>query len=475
MDNRFIPIVTLFTTYYSYLMLIIFGYIRDIFGIIFQPQNFRHLYRSNGIQPLYSIFESFYARRLYNRLKDCWNRPIRGVPGRKIQVLERISNDNNNTLQLTGNIIKCLNLSSYNYMGFATNEGSITKHVLEAVSLYPVNYAAPVIDIGLHPIIRELELTMAEFLYQEDCIVFPMGFGTNSCNIPVLLAPGSLILSDELNHVSIITGSKMSFSTTCKFPHNNMKRLEELLIFHISQGQPGTHRDWDRIFVLVEGIYSMEGTIVKLPELIELKKKYKFYLFVDEAHSIGAIGKTGRGVCEYTGVDFRDVDILMGTFTKGFGSSGGYIAGNKKIINYLRRFSDFTLYGEQMSPIVAMQTLQALKCLKETKHGKRVTRRLHRNTREFRSRLEKLGFVLFGHKDSPVVPILICNPGKLAPFSRMCLERGVAVVVVGHPATPVITSRARICISASHTRSDILSAVNVINEVGSILGMKKNK
>ncbi|TBU18232.1 serine palmitoyltransferase [Hamiltosporidium tvaerminnensis] len=471
MNSESVSMSTYISTYLSYFILIIYGHIRDRIGKVFCPKKYKKFYRENDMAPLYTDLESFFVRRLYTRIKDCWNRPITGVPGRIITVLERFSEDENETFKFTGNKMDLLNFASYNYLGFSTNEGEITRDVLETVEKYPVNFAGPTNDIGTNEICKELEKEMADFLHKEDCIVFPMGFGTNSCNIPVLMRSGSLVFSDELNHTSIIYGTRMSDAMVKTFAHNNMKDLERQLRYHISQGQPVTHRSWKRIFVIVEGLYSMEGTLLRLKELVELKRKYKFYIFIDEAHSIGAIGKTGRGICEYADVDFNEIDLLMGTFTKSFGGFGGYIAASKKIIDYLRIYSDFSLYGEQLSPIVAAQILSALKCLKYTEHGRNVRRRLEENTIYFREKLANMGFVLFGDTDSPVVPLMIYNPGKLGEFSRLCMERKLAVVVVGYPATPVISSRVRFCLSGSHTHEDIESALSIIEYVGKKLGM----
>lgn len=159
--------------------------------------------------------------------------------------------------------------------------------------------------------------------------MFGMGFATNALNLPSLLSPGCLVVSDEKNHASIILGIRLSGATTRVFKHNNMKDLERVLKNAVINGQPKTGIPWKKILIIVEGVFSMEGSIVKLPEIIALKKKYKAYVYLDEAHSIGATGPNGRGIVEYYGIDPTDVDILMGTFTKSFGSAGGYIAGSK--------------------------------------------------------------------------------------------------------------------------------------------------
>jgi serine palmitoyltransferase len=196
----------------------------------------------------------------------------------------------------------------------------------------------------------------------------------------------------------------------------DMSDLERVLRDAISQGQPRTHRPWKKILVVVEGLYSMEGSIVKLPEIVALKKKYKCYLYVDEAHSIGALGPRGGGVCDYFGVDPADVDILMGTFTKSFGAAGGYVAAKKDIIDYLRFANHGSVYAEAMSPAVAEQVYTSMKIIlgeDGTKDGANRLRQIAENGVYFRRQLKELGFIVYGHEASPVIPVLLFNPAKI--------------------------------------------------------------
>ncbi|VDP06711.1 unnamed protein product [Soboliphyme baturini] len=247
----------------------------------------------------------------------------------------------------------------------------------------------------------------------------------------------------------------------CLFPFvstdaSDMKDLEKKLRDAIINGQSRTKRPYSKIIIFVEGVYSMEGTILKLPEIIALKKKYKSYLYLDEAHSI--VGKHGRGVCDYWGCDPNDVDILMGTFTKSFASVGGYIAGRKKIIDYLRLNSHSACYAPSMSPVVCQQIISVMNTIMGrdgTSEGVDRILRLSRNTRYFRSRLKQLGFIIGGEMNSPVVPLMIYLPSKFTMFSRELLKRNIGVVVVGFPATPILLGRARFCLSSSHSKEDL--------------------
>ena len=171
---------------------------------------------------------------------------------------------------------------------------------------------------------------MCEFLNCEDAVILGMGFATNSTVLPALVGPGCLLLSDKLNHASIVEGGKRSGAKVVPFAHSDARDLERLLVKWVNHGQKGwkdgddesTYVPWKKILIVVEGIYSMEGEMPPLKEIVKVKNKYKAYLYIDEAHSIGAIGRSGRGVTELQGVDVKDVDAMMGTFTKSFGAAG---------------------------------------------------------------------------------------------------------------------------------------------------------
>jgi len=259
------------------------------------------------------------------------------------------------------------------------------------------------------------------------------------------------------------------------FKHNDMRNLERKLREAISQGQPRTHRPWKKILVAVEGLYSMEGTMCNLPGIIELKKKYKFNLFVDEAHSVGGVGPRGRGVCDYFGIDPSEVDILMGTLTKSFGANGGYIAAEKSIIEKLRTSNAAMLFAESPAPPVLQQISSALRIIDGTivpGQGEERLQRLCFNSRYLRLGLKRLGFIVYGHDDSPIIPVMLYNPAKMPAFSHEMLKRKISVVVVGYPATPLVSSRARFCVSAAHTKDDLDRMLTACDQVGDLLQLK---
>jgi len=463
-------------TYYSYAILVLFGHVRDYFAKLFGRSRYVQSTPKAGYSVLLKSWESFYTRRLYHRIQDCWNRPICTSPGARIDVMERVSDNNNHTLGLSGKSTTCINVGSYNYLGYADDwTKTCAKDVLGTLDSWPASMCSSRMDYGSTSLLQELESLVANFVGKEEALVLPMGYNTNVTTLSCLMGEGTLIISDNLNHTSLVNGSRASLAQIRVFRSNDLSHLEEVLQEAIVHGQPRHHRPWKKITVVVEGIYSMEGAICRLAGIVPIVKRYKAYLYVDEAHSIGALGTTGRGVCEYAGVNPDDVDILMGTFTKSFSGMGGYVAADKKTIAFLRACNQGMLYHNAMSPVVTQQVITAFKVimgLDGTSIGKNKIIRLRDNSNYFREKLTEMGLHVYGDADSPIIPVMIYLPCKIACFSRECLKRGLAVVVVGFPATPVILSRARFCISAGHTRKDLDDALAIIKEVADMLLMK---
>ncbi|KAG0699049.1 pyridoxal phosphate-dependent transferase [Suillus ampliporus] len=489
------PHYILFATYMSYLIIHFFGYMRDFFGKHFAKSSFTHLVHHNGYAPLNSDWDSFFSRRLKRRMDDCFSQPVTGAPGRTTLILDRYSTDYNETQIYTGTTTRALNISSYNYLGFSQAHGGWADAVQESVRQYGISSCGTRLETGCTELHVRAEALMARFLGAEDALISSMGFATNSTFIPTLAGKGSLIISDELNHTSM-------------------------------RGQPKTHRPWKIILVIVEGLYSMEGTLLNLPRIVELKQKYKFYLYVDEAHTIGSLGPRGRGVTDYFDIPPHSIDVLMGTFSKAFGAAGGYIAGPKTLIDALRLRSHSGPYAEVMTPsvltqiVVSMASIMGvappapqptksplslnLDCsivapkhsaeelagmapvsmlptwmnlhpsLADGSEARMRMRRLAFNCRYLHAGLKKLGFIVYGHPSSPIVLLLIFNPAKLMMFVRFMRARRKSIIVVigAYPATPVEKGRARLCPSASHTKEDIDLFLRACDEVGGILDLK---
>ncbi|XP_029449413.1 serine palmitoyltransferase 3-like [Rhinatrema bivittatum] len=475
------PMYIAVLTYMGFGVVTLFGYLRDFMRAwgLEKCHMATEREEQKDFVPLYQDFENFYTRNLYMRVRDNWNRPICSMPGPQFDLMERLTDDYNWTFRHTGQAIKdVINMGSYNYLGFAENSPSSLETVMEALKSYGAGVCSTRQEIGNFDKHKELEDLVAQFLDVEAAMVFGMGFATNSMNIPALVGKGCLILSDELNHTSLILGARLSGATIRVFKHNNMQSLEKLLRDAVVNGQPRSHRAWRKILILVEGIYSMEGSIVRLPEVVALKKKYRAYLYLDEAHSIGAVGPTGRGVVEYFEVDPAEIDVLMGTFTKSFGAAGGYIAGKKDLVDYLRTHSHSAVYATSMPSPVAQQIIRVMKCimgLDGSTIGFQRVRQLAENTKYFRQRLHEMGFIIYGNEDSPVVPLLLYMPGKVGAFARHMLKKKIGVVVVGFPATPITESRARFCVSAAHTKQMLDTVLNALDEMGDFLQVKYSR
>ncbi|CAN3361164.1 serine palmitoyltransferase 2 [Diutina catenulata] len=468
------PIIVYILTYISYLILILIGHIRDFFGKIFKSKDYVHLVEHDGYAPWYDGFESFYVRRLKTRIDDCFARPIHGAPGRFIKCFNRTRHKRYD-FAYDGTSKECLNLSSYNYLGFAQSHGVCTDYALETVEKYGTSSCASRLMCGTSDLHKECEAVVAEFVGKDDAIIVSQGYGTNANLFASIADSKTLVISDELNHASIRFGIRLSGANVKVFKHNDVKDLEKVIRNQIAQGQPRTHRPWSKIIIAVEGLYSMEGNMCNLPMLIEIKKKYGCYLFVDEAHSIGALGPDGRGVCDYFQVDPNDVDILMGTFTKSFGATGGYIAASQPIIDRLRINYITQWYSEAVPPPVLGQIISSLAVISgklNPGEGKERLQRIAFNSRYLRLGLKKLGFIVYGADDSPVIPLLVFLPGKMAAVSRMAYEVGIAVVIVSYPATPLISARARFCVSSALTKEDLDDILRKFSHIGDVCYLK---
>ncbi|XP_006865685.1 PREDICTED: serine palmitoyltransferase 3 [Chrysochloris asiatica] len=475
------PLHVMVFTYLGYGIGTLFGHFRDFLRKcgIEKCNTAIEREKQRDFVPLYQDFENFYTRNLYMRIRDNWNRPICSAPGPQFDIMERVSDDYNWTFRFTGRTIKdVINMGSYNFLGLAARYDESMRTIKEVLEVYGTGVSSTRQEMGTLDKHKELEDLVAKFLNVEAAMVFGMGFATNSMNIPALVGKGCLILSDELNHASLVLGARLSGATIRVFKHNNSQNLEMLLKDAVIYGQPRTHRAWKKILILVEGIYSMEGSILHLPQIVALKNKYKAYLYIDEAHSIGAVGPTGRGVVDFFGMDPREIDVLMGTFTKSFGAAGGYIAGRKDLVDYLRANSHSAAYATSMSPPISEKIITSIKFLMGddgSTQGLQRIQQLAKNTRYFRKKLSEMGFIVYGNEKSPVVPVLLYMPGKVAAFARSLLQKKIGVVVVGFPATPLAEARARFCISAAHTRKNLNTVLEALDEIGDLLQLKYSR
>ncbi|CAK0891542.1 unnamed protein product [Prorocentrum cordatum] len=470
--------------YWGYLRLFVLGAVREyiirVWALCGSAPAKRYIARDQWN----SGWVEFYFQHMYKNIADCFNRPIASAPDASVDVVTRERSGGLwfrplHDFQCTSSTTTCVNLASYNYLGFGGVDEFCTPAARAAALESGFSAGGTRTEGGTMPVHLELEKQIAEYLNKEDAMVLGMGFATNSAVLPALFearagGAGVLVLSDKLNHRSIVEGVRLSGATVRAFSHNDMGDLEAQLRRAAEEGQPGG-KPWRKVFIVVEGIYSMEGDFCRLREIVTLKNRYPdAYLYLDEAHSIGAVGATGRGVTELLGVPTAEVDVMMGTFTKSFGSAGGYVAASKEVISALRRNAPGSAYASAMAPPCAAQALAALRLITGEIGGSVGAQKLAQirdNANFFRTRLEEEGFKVLGDVDSPIVPVMLHHPNKMAKFSRACLERGIAVVIVGYPAVPVLYERVRFCISASHTRQQLAEVVSTVTEIGRSIGV----
>jgi serine palmitoyltransferase len=250
------PFLSAVWTYVCYAVLNIFGWLRDFCRKVgIERRTGAVDPNPSDFVPLYQSYESFYTRNVYYRIRDCFNRPIGSVPGATIDLIERKTNDYNWSFYNTGKKITTLNMGSYNYLGYAENSGPCADTAIDSINQYGVATCSSRQELGVNKCSQELEALMAKFLNVEDAMTFGMGFATNSLNIPTLIGKGSLILSDELNHASLVLGARLSGATIKVFKHNDPVDLEKKIRNAVIEGHPLTHRPWKKILIIVEGVY----------------------------------------------------------------------------------------------------------------------------------------------------------------------------------------------------------------------------
>jgi len=370
-----------------------------------------------------------------------------GVPNPYFSVHERVTRD---TTVIGGREV--VNFSSYNYLGMS-GDPVVSQTAKAAIERFGTGVSASRLVSGEKTIHGELERAIADFIGAEDSMVYVGGHSTNETTIGHLMGPGDLILHDALAHNSIMQGAIMSGARRRPFSHNDWKELDAIL----SEIRP----EYRRVLVVIEGVYSMDGDYPELPKFVGVKKKHKALLMIDEAHSIGTMGSHGRGICEHFGVDPREVDLLMGTLSKSFGSCGGYIAGCSELVEYLKYTAPGFVYSVGLSPPNAAAALASLHLLKE--EPDRVAR-VQANSRLFFQLAKERGLNTGLGNDTPVVPVIIGNSLHSLKLSRRLFERGINVQPILYPAVEEKAARLRFFITAVHTDEQIRDTVAAVAE-----------
>jgi 8-amino-7-oxononanoate synthase len=343
-----------------------------------------------------------------------------------------------------------MNYASYDYVGL-NQAPEVAAAAVAAIAQYGTSVSASRLVAGERELHGELEREIATHYETEAALTFVSGHATNVATIGVLMTPDDLVIHDDYVHNSALVGIKLSGAKQVSFPHNNYEALEKLLAEH-----RGTFKN---ALLVVEGLYSMDGDFPDLPKLIALKEKYGLWLMVDEAHSLGVLGATGRGVFEHFNVDPSHVDIWMGTLSKTLASCGGYIAGSQALIDILKFKAPGFVYSVGLSAPLAAASLAALRLL--NKEPDRV-RRLQENGARFVKEAKAIGLDTGESAGYSVVPVMVGDGLKAVRLTERLLERGVNALPIMYPAVPLKAARVRFFITSEHTEEQICQTVLIV-------------
>lgn len=341
-----------------------------------------------------------------------------------------------------------INLSSNNYLGFASHP-RLKKAAIDAIEKYGVGAGAVRTIVGNMDIHEELDQVIAQFKHEEAAVVFQSGFACNAGVIQAITDEKDLIISDELNHASIIDGVRLSKAARAVYKHSDMVGLENILKEKRDQ--------YKEVLIITDGVFSMDGDIAKLPEIVKLAKKYKAMTYVDDAHGSGVLGKSGRGTVDHFNLHGQ-VDFIIGTLSKAIGVVGGYVCGSNASREWLLHRGRPLLFSTAMMPSAAAAIIEAFKMLEESTE---YTDKLWDNAKYFKNKLTALGFDI-GHSETPITPIMVGEESKTVEFSKALLTRGVYVSGIVFPTVQKGKGRIRCMVSALHTKKQLDEAVSII-------------
>lgn len=346
-----------------------------------------------------------------------------------------------------------LNFSHYNYLGL-NGHPEVNRAAEAAVERYGTSAGASRLVAGERPVQRELERALAGLYGVDDCVVFVSGHATNVSTIGTLFGSGDLILHDSLIHNSILEGIRLSGAARRPFPHNDLAALD---------AQLGALRpQYRRVLIVVEGLYSMDGDLPDLPALVRIKRRHAALLMVDEAHSLGVLGETGRGLAEHFGMDAGEVDIWMGTLSKTLAGCGGYIAGSQDLVDILKFAAPGFVYSVGISPPLAAASLAALNIM--LREPERVLRLRERGA-QFCELARREGLDVGTSQGFSVVPVILGSSRKAITLSNQLFENGVNVQPIIHPAVEEKAARLRFFLSTMHTEEEVASTVRLLTRL----------
>jgi len=345
-----------------------------------------------------------------------------------------------------------INLSSNNYLGLTTHP-KLRQRAMEAIQKYGVGSGAVRTIAGTMTLHMALEEKIAQFKHVEASVVFQSGFTANAGTVQAVLTKEDVIVSDELNHASIIDGCRLSRAEIKVFPHKDVDACEKVL--KEIEGRT-CHK-----LLITDGVFSMEGDIAPLPQLVELAEKYGCIMMIDDAHASGVLGRNGRGTVDHYGLHGR-VDIQVGTLSKAIGALGGYVCSTHDAIDFLYHRARPFLFSTSHPPSVAATCLAAFEVLDEEPQ---LVERLWANTRFFKDGLNKLGFNT-GASETPITPVIVGDAALAHEFSRQLFQEGVFAQGIGFPTVPHGKARIRTIVTATHTQDELVGALAILENVG---------
>ena len=348
---------------------------------------------------------------------------------------------------------RVINLSSNNYLGLTTHR-ALKRAAAAAIKTHGVGSGAVRTIAGTMDIHLALEEQIARFKNTEASVVFQSGFAANAGTVQAVLGESDTIISDELNHASIIDGGRLSKAERKIFRHKDLDHCEEIL--KETQNRSG------RKLLITDGVFSMDGDIAPLPQLCDLAEKYGCIMMVDDAHASGVLGRGGRGTIDHFGVHGR-VDIQVGTLSKAIGSIGGYVCGSRDLIEFLYHRARPFFFSTSHPPSVTA-TCQAAFALLDSPDGEKLIKKLWANTKFFKKRLKKLGFNT-GMSETPITPIIVGEAALAHEFSRELFQEGVFAPGIGYPTVPQGKARIRTIVTATHKRKDLEQALEILERV----------
>ncbi|KUK85781.1 MAG: hypothetical protein XE03_1902 [candidate division TA06 bacterium 34_109] len=391
---------------------------------------------------------------LEQRVKETNERASRMKENKTFFYLKSIEGSSGPKVHIDGR--EMIMFASYNYLGLISHP-RVKEAAKRAIDEYGTGAAGVRLLAGTTKAHEELEEKIAQFKKTEDAITYSSGYVTNLAAITTLCQRGDLVIMDKLDHASIIDGCILSGANHRSFIHNNMESVENIL---------AQAKHYQNKLIVVDAVYSMDGDIANLPELSRLAKKYNAKLMVDEAHSIGVIGETGHGIEEHFGLE-NSIDIYMGTLSKTIPSIGGYLAGDKDLINFLKLSSRPFIFSASLPP-VAVVTAKA--CFEVIESEPELVKQLQRNIKHFREGLKELGYDT-GQSETAIVPIMVGEEEKTLQLCRIVNEEGVFICPILFPAVPKGTNRLRAHVLATHTPEDIEKALHIFEQAGKSLGI----